>query len=113
MENQTDSAIMKHIQAGDPSHLAVLFERYHLALFRYLLQMTRNRTLSEDLVQEVFFRVLKYAQGYDPISHLRRGCMQWPGTHHSMRYIRDGQTEQGGDGRHAESGTDSRRDDES
>jgi len=66
VENQTDSAIMKLIQAGEPSHLAVLFERYHLALFRYLLQLTRNRTLSEDLVQEVFFRVLKYAQSYDP-----------------------------------------------
>jgi RNA polymerase sigma factor (sigma-70 family) len=65
VENQTDSAIMKLIQAGDPSHLAVLFERYHLALFRYLLQLTRNRALSEDLVQEVFFRVLKYAQSYD------------------------------------------------
>jgi RNA polymerase sigma-70 factor (ECF subfamily) len=43
-----------------------LFERYHLALFRYLLQLTRNRALSEDLVQEVFFRVLKYAASYDP-----------------------------------------------
>jgi len=54
------------VQGGDPSHLATLFERHHLALYRYLLQLTRNRALSEDLVQEVFFRVLKYAQSYDP-----------------------------------------------
>jgi len=46
--------------------LAVLFERHHLALFRYLLHLTGNRALSEDLVQEVFFRVLKYTRTYDP-----------------------------------------------
>jgi RNA polymerase sigma-70 factor (ECF subfamily) len=28
--------------------------------------LSRNRALSEDLVQEVFFRVLKYAGSYDP-----------------------------------------------
>ena len=57
---------MKLVQAGDSSQLATLFERYHLGLFRYLLGLTRNRTLSEDLVQEVFFRVLKYARSYNP-----------------------------------------------
>jgi RNA polymerase sigma factor (sigma-70 family) len=56
---------MELVQAGDSAQLAVLFERHHLALFRYLLRMTRNRALSEDLVQEVFFRVLKYAKSYD------------------------------------------------
>ncbi len=66
METQTDSALMKLIQGGDVSYLATLFERHHVALFRYLLQLTRNRAQSEDLVQEVFFRVLKYAQSYDP-----------------------------------------------
>ena len=56
---------MKLVQAGDTAQLAVLFERYHVALFGYLLQLSRNRALSEDLVQEVFFRVLKYAASYD------------------------------------------------
>lgn len=57
---------MRRVQAGDTAQLAVLFERYHLALFRYLVQLSGNRALSEDLVQEVFFRVLKYAESYDP-----------------------------------------------
>src|SRR5438270_5658072 len=54
------------VQAGDTAQLALLFERYHVALFRYLLNLTRDRQLSEDLVQDVFFRVLKYARTYDP-----------------------------------------------
>jgi RNA polymerase sigma factor (sigma-70 family) len=57
---------MKLVQAGDCTQLGTLFERHHVALFRYLLHLTRNRALSEDLVQEVFFRVLKYARSYDP-----------------------------------------------
>ncbi len=66
METPNDSAVMKLVQAGDSAQLALLFERYHVSLFRYLLQMTRNRELSEDLTQDVFFRVLKYAQSYNP-----------------------------------------------
>ena len=56
---------MKLVQAGDNGQLAVLFERHNVALFRYLLQLTRDRAVSEDLVQEVFFRVLKYSRSYD------------------------------------------------
>ncbi len=65
MEVQTDSFLMKRIQAGDTSQLAALFERHHQSLYQYLLYLSRNRTLSEDLVQEVFFRVLKYAHTFD------------------------------------------------
>jgi RNA polymerase sigma factor (sigma-70 family) len=63
---QTDSSLMKLVQAGDSDQLAVLFERHHVPLFRYLLHLSRDRALSEDLVQEVFFRVLKYASSFDP-----------------------------------------------
>ncbi len=56
---------MRSLQNGDTAQLAVLFERYHLPLFRYLLALTGNRSLSEDLVQEVFVRVLKYSKTYN------------------------------------------------
>ncbi len=56
---------MKLVQAGDSGELAVLFERHNAALFRYLLHLTRDRAVSEDLVQEVFFRILKYSRSYD------------------------------------------------
>ena len=56
---------MLQIQAGDAAQLAHLFERHHLALFRYVYQLTRNRALSEDLTQDVFLRVLKYASTYN------------------------------------------------
>jgi RNA polymerase sigma factor (sigma-70 family) len=56
---------MKLVQEGDTAQLALLFERHQMGLFRYLLGLTRNRALSEDLVQEAFFRVIKHARSYD------------------------------------------------
>jgi RNA polymerase sigma-70 factor (ECF subfamily) len=50
---------MRQVRAGEVHQLAILFERYHAGLFRYYLRMTGNRAWSEDLVQEVFYRVLK------------------------------------------------------
>ena len=66
MESQSDNALMRQVQAGDTAQLAILFERHNVPLFRYLMHLSQNRSVSEDLVQEVFFRVLKYAGSYDP-----------------------------------------------
>lgn len=65
MESESDSSLMKRVRAGETAQLALLFERHHLSLFRYLLGLTGNRALSEDLAQDVFFRVIKYARSYD------------------------------------------------
>jgi RNA polymerase sigma-70 factor (ECF subfamily) len=66
VETQTDTQLMQRIQNGETEPLATLFERHHLAIFRYLFALTRNREAAEDLAQEVFFRVLKYAKSYKP-----------------------------------------------
>ena len=62
----TDNQVMAQVGAGEVAKLAVLFERHHRPLFRYFLSMNRNRELSEDLVQDVFFRMLRYRASYDP-----------------------------------------------
>jgi RNA polymerase sigma factor (sigma-70 family) len=57
---------METVRQGDLGGLAVLFERHHRALFNYFVHLNGNRDLSEDLVQDVFFRMLKYRQTYKP-----------------------------------------------
>jgi RNA polymerase sigma factor (sigma-70 family) len=57
---------METVRQGDLGGLAVLFERHHLALFNYFVHLNANRDLSEDLVQDVFMRMLKYRQTYKP-----------------------------------------------
>ncbi len=57
---------MAEVGAGEVERMAVLFERHHRALFRFFLAMCRDRGLAEDLVQDVFFRMLRYRHSYDP-----------------------------------------------
>ena len=64
--NATDNDLMAAVGAGEVQKLAMLFERHHRGLFRYFVSMNRNRELSEDLVQDVFFRMLRYRASYDP-----------------------------------------------
>ncbi|MEP7354932.1 MAG: RNA polymerase sigma factor [Acidobacteriota bacterium] len=62
--NATDNSLMEQVSQGQVRQLAVLFERHHRALFRYFVSLNRNRDLSEDLVQDVFCRMLRYRLTY-------------------------------------------------
>ena len=69
MENRstgeiTDQLLMLDVRDGDLEKLGILFERHHHRLFNFLFRLTGNRHLSEDLVQEVFVRILKYRHTY-------------------------------------------------
>src|SRR6185312_228619 len=59
-----DEALMSAVRGGDLAQLGPLFDRYHVPLFDFLSRMTGNRHVAEDLVQEVFLRVLKYRATY-------------------------------------------------
>ncbi len=63
-DEMTDHLLMLAVREGDVEKLGVLFERYHSPLFNFLFRLTGNRHLSEDLVQEVFVRILKYRHAY-------------------------------------------------
>ena len=51
---------MLKVKDGDLDRLGLLFERYKKPLYGFFYGMNRDADLSEDLVQNVFFRILKY-----------------------------------------------------
>ena len=55
---------MSQVRDGDLEKLGILFERHHVRLFIFFLRMTGDRAASEDLVQEVFVRMLKYRKSF-------------------------------------------------
>ena len=61
-----DEELMFHVRNGTGEMLGVLFSRYHSPLFNFYCKLTGDRSLSEDLVQDVFYRILKYRQTYKP-----------------------------------------------
>lgn len=56
--------MMQQVRDGNVGKLSLLFDGHHRALFRFFLHLTGSHEAAEDLVQEVFFRVLKYRQTF-------------------------------------------------
>jgi RNA polymerase sigma-70 factor (ECF subfamily) len=55
---------MQKVKNGDIDQMGLLYERYHRQLYRFLYNMTRQKELSEDLVQNIFIKMLKYNEGF-------------------------------------------------
>lgn len=60
----SDNDIMYAVRDGDIERLGELFTWYHKRLYNYFIFSTRNSHVSEDLVQEVFLRILKYRTSF-------------------------------------------------
>lgn len=60
LETLSDNALMLKVKDGDLDRLGLLFERYKKPLFGFFYGMNKDAELCEDLVQNVFFRILKY-----------------------------------------------------
>lgn len=56
---------MLKVKSGDLDKLGLLFERYNRPLFSYFYRLTYRRDVSEDLVQNVFERIIKYRSTYE------------------------------------------------
>jgi RNA polymerase sigma factor (sigma-70 family) len=60
LEALMDNTLMLKVKEGDLDKLGLLFERYKKPLFGFFYGMNKDVDLSDDLVQNVFFRILKY-----------------------------------------------------
>jgi RNA polymerase sigma-70 factor (ECF subfamily) len=65
MESET-SVIARGLRRRDPELLDRLIEQYQHRLLRYLIYLTSNRELAEDMFQETWIRVLERGHQYDP-----------------------------------------------
>lgn len=50
---------MLKVRSGDLDKMGLLFQRYHRPLYGFLYHMTGQRESSEDMVQNVFYRMLR------------------------------------------------------
>ena len=60
----SDHELMIAVRAGEIDRLGDLFERHHGPLYGFFVRTTGDRIASEDLVQLVFYRILKYRHTY-------------------------------------------------
>jgi RNA polymerase sigma-70 factor (ECF subfamily) len=60
----SDHELMLAVRAGEVARLGDLFERHHRQLYGFFVRLTGQTAVSEDLVQIVFYRILKYRHTY-------------------------------------------------
>jgi RNA polymerase sigma factor (sigma-70 family) len=76
MKSVPDEDVMLQVRNGEVEMLGVLFDRYQKPLYNFYAKMTQDRTISEDLVQEVFLRILRYRQTFRPGTAFRTWMYQ-------------------------------------
>ena len=54
---QPDLAVLRKAQRGDERAFAIIVRSYETPVFNYVLRLVGDRSLAEDLTQEVFLRV--------------------------------------------------------
>lgn len=60
----SDVELMIQVREGEIDKLALLFERYKKPMYAFFYRFSGSRETSEDLVQTLFYRVLKYRRKY-------------------------------------------------
>ena len=66
MALESDLDLMLRVRDGDEASFETLLRRYRLPLVSFFCRMLRDQGLAEDLAQEVFLRVYKSRERYQP-----------------------------------------------
>lgn len=61
----SDEVLISRIAAGDKLAMQVLFGRYQVRVYRFVLRLVRNEATAEDLISEVFLDVWRQAGKFE------------------------------------------------
>lgn len=62
----SDADVMLRVKAGDVAAFDYLVQKYRRPLISFMYRMARNTAVAEDLAQEVFLRVYRSRNTYEP-----------------------------------------------
>ena len=61
---QPDLALLRNAQRGDERAFSIIVRSYETPVFNYVLRMVGDRSLAEDLTQDIFLRVFQAIPGF-------------------------------------------------
>ncbi len=62
----SDEQLMELAEQGEKSAFDELYERYHTRIFNFIKKQVREQQIAEDLTQEVFMRLFRSLESFDP-----------------------------------------------
>ncbi|HEX5229861.1 MAG TPA: RNA polymerase sigma factor [Bryobacteraceae bacterium] len=87
-----DSELMLRVRDGDQDSFAALLEKHRRPMIHFLRRRVQNDAVAEELAQEVFLRVFKSRESYQPSAKFTTWLFRI-GTHLALNWIRDGKKE--------------------
>ncbi|MBZ5604624.1 MAG: RNA polymerase sigma factor [Acidobacteriia bacterium] len=91
---ERDAELMLRVRAGDTTSFALLLERHRTPVVHFLFRMVQNQAVAEELAQEVFLRVYRSRERYEPTAKFTTWLFRIA-THLALNWIRDGKKEKG------------------
>jgi RNA polymerase sigma-70 factor (ECF subfamily) len=64
-DSASDECLMARVSQGDRRAIQILFERYQLLVYRFVLRMVVNPATAEDIVSEVFIALWRHAADFE------------------------------------------------
>jgi RNA polymerase sigma-70 factor (ECF subfamily) len=90
-ESSDDVNLMMRVKGGDREAFALLVQRHRNSLMNFIFRVTSDAVASEDLAQEVFFKVFRSAARYEPKAEFSTWLYRIA-TNAALNFIRDQKT---------------------
>lgn len=62
---------MSEVKKGNLREMAMLFEKYHVALYNFFVHMGIRKDICQDLTQNLFYRMIKYRNSFRETNNFR------------------------------------------
>ncbi len=89
-----DAELMLRVRQGDEASFSLLLDKHRRPVVHFLYRMVQNPAVSEELAQEVFLRVYRSRESYEPSAKFTTWLYRIS-THVALNFIRDGKNEKG------------------
>jgi RNA polymerase sigma-70 factor, ECF subfamily len=89
---ERDTELMLRVREGDAKSFTLLLNRYRGPVIHYLFRMVQNQATAEELAQEVFFRIYRSRERYEPSAKFTTWLFRIA-THVALNALRDGRNE--------------------
>jgi RNA polymerase sigma-70 factor (ECF subfamily) len=64
-DDMSDKSLMARVAQGDRRAIQLLFDRYQLKVYRFVLRLVANSATAEDIVSEVFLDLWRHAASFE------------------------------------------------